>query len=473
MTYSTIRYYPQDPKTTPPMTARVKGSVFGEALSGRRILTTDKNQLADPRETYDPESFQFAQLNSHYLAHKTVDLAEGYLRQPISWSGGNHQLQVRPHAQPGKNAYYQNKPRASVNHMYFRVPEEDKTVRTALSADVISHEVGHSILDGMRPDLVEEPDAETLAFHEAFGDCMSMLLALSQPANRGYLLYQTGGDLRKESLLSKWAEELGSTLNRYEPDGDSFIRSHLHNMRYRSAKELPPPRHGKDKGDLNNGPHSYSQVFSGAFFDILVELYEKGIRQGMPCTEAMDWAQSQAGPLLLKSVSELPHGQASFPQVATGMLSADGGEHGELLREVFARRELVTVDMPDWSAGEFRTFNQAGGLTGKVHRSEVSENEAEEMKLWIESHMDFLIGWDKNDGQIDYQVKNPSFWGCYGGDKESGSTALWDHSDYVERANFSEDEVTLVGFNRDGRGWYFHYDREQPGESFRQFRKER
>lgn len=474
MTYSTIRYFPQDPRTTQPFTVNVPNRVFGKELQGDRVQTVDGSPLAQPQEVYEPDSREFAQLNSHYISHLTLELAESYLGAPINWGSQHKKLTVHPHSQPGKNAYYQSKPVPSVNHMYFRVPEDSKTVRTALSADIISHEVGHAILDGIRPELVQNPDTEALALHEAFGDCMSMLFTLSQSTSRGYLLYQTGGDLRQESLLSSWAEELGGELNRYQENGAAYIRSHVHNYRYRRPEELPSPSPGKPGKGLDNGPHRFSQVFSGAFFDLLVSLYEKGVDRGKTSLEAMDWAQQQAGPLLLKSAQKLDEKNVSFRGLAQGMLKVDeelGGDNREILLSVFADRELNSVDMPDWSAREFKDFYRDGRLTGSVHRTSVSGAEAEEMKAWIESHLDFLKSWDKNDGQRDFEVKNPSFWGAYGGDKNHGSTNLWDHKDYVERARFSDQDVSLVGFNRDGRGWYFHYDRGEPDRSFREFRK--
>lgn len=52
---------------------------------------------------------------------------------------------------------------------------------TCLSHDVVSHELGHAILDNIRPLLLFGIDPDTGALHESFDELLAMLSALQYP----------------------------------------------------------------------------------------------------------------------------------------------------------------------------------------------------------------------------------------------------------------------------------------------------
>ena len=76
----------------------------------------------------------------------------------------------------GQNAFYD---RASKSLQFYYFDKEGKRVYTCLSTDIINHEFGHAVLDGIRPHYHESSLIETGAFHEFVGDLTAILLILA------------------------------------------------------------------------------------------------------------------------------------------------------------------------------------------------------------------------------------------------------------------------------------------------------
>src|SRR5262245_57472816 len=60
---------------------------------------------------------------------------------------------------------------------FFHHTTGNKTTFSAASTDVVAHEAGHAFLDTLRPELFGSPITEEGGFHEAFGDCIALLVA--------------------------------------------------------------------------------------------------------------------------------------------------------------------------------------------------------------------------------------------------------------------------------------------------------
>ena len=96
----------------------------------------------------------------------------------------------------------------------------------AASTDAVAHEVGHALLDAVRPELWESVYTETAAFHEAFADCMALLVSLFDAPSRQALL-QGGGQLRAPNFLEGLAEDVaeGVRLDERAPTTPSRSRA--------------------------------------------------------------------------------------------------------------------------------------------------------------------------------------------------------------------------------------------------------
>ena len=198
--------------------------------------------------------FQYHQLNVWAIIQNTLDFFEsGYaLGRRVSWAFDGNRLIVVPHAGYGENAYYD---RASKSLQFYWFNSDSGPVYTCLSSDIVNHEFGHAVLDGLRPYFYESLGAQTAAFHEFIGDLTAILMAFRNNSFRAAVLEETNGDLSTDRLLTGLAQQFGkATLNA------PYLRSAINSD---TMKTLA--------GNLE--PHALSQVMTGTMFDILMGLF--------------------------------------------------------------------------------------------------------------------------------------------------------------------------------------------------------
>ena len=161
-----------------------------------------------PLDPSNTKAVQFRQVNAWAIVQRALEFFEdsNALGRPVPWAFEGNRLIVVPHAGPAQNAYYD---RRSKSLQFYYFDNGDDRVYTALSTDIVHHEFGHAVLDGIRPYYIESISPETAAFHEFTGDLTAILLALRNNAFRERLIAETKGDLAKESTVSKVAEEFG------------------------------------------------------------------------------------------------------------------------------------------------------------------------------------------------------------------------------------------------------------------------
>jgi hypothetical protein len=189
------------------------------------------------------------------IQHTLATFESGFaLGRRISWSFEGNRLIVVPHAGYGENAYYD---RSSKSLQFYWFGEDDNRVFTCLSSDIVNHEFGHAVLDGLRPHYYESVNAQTAAFHEFFGDLTALLMAFRNNAFRKFVLKESNGDLDTEELLSGLAHQFGEAVS-----DAPYLRSANNSWK---MEELA--------GKLE--PHLLSQVMTGAMFDILKAIYGK------------------------------------------------------------------------------------------------------------------------------------------------------------------------------------------------------
>src|SRR5690606_36148449 len=84
-------------------------------------------------------------------------------------------------------------------------------VHTALSHDIITHEVTHALLDGLRPHFMIATSPDALAFHEALADLIALFRKFSFETGVRNALAATRGRLDADTALSAIARQFGQT----------------------------------------------------------------------------------------------------------------------------------------------------------------------------------------------------------------------------------------------------------------------
>jgi hypothetical protein len=204
-------------------------------------------------ETLDEKAastFAFHQVNVWVLLQRALEFFEdaSALGRTIPWGFEGNRLIVVPHAGYGENAFYD---RRSKSLQFYYFGSEESTVYTCLSTDIVCHEFGHAVLDGVRPLLNESTSVETAAFHEFIGDLSAILLTLRNNSLRRREADRARGDFSQATDISSIAEEFGHAV-----EGRPYLRTALN------------PKKMKDVASETD-PHSMSEVLTGAMFDIL------------------------------------------------------------------------------------------------------------------------------------------------------------------------------------------------------------
>lgn len=262
---------------------------------------------------------------------------------PGRWAATEN-LVAMPWAGRQLNAYYD---RSSLRFFYNSVPSLNKVVYSAESVDVVAHELGHAVLDGVRPDLWGTATMEVFAFHEAFGDIMAVATVLQTDTVLDQVLAETANDLGKDNCASRIGEELGRAL--FDLSGGRtgsahYLRNVCNSFRYEMPETLPD--HGPDDV-LAKEPHNFSRVFSGAWYEAFSLVSASQVAAGTPPRAAVRQALDYMMLVLLKGVQKAPSTPQFLGSVCRAMLEAAAGmpeRHQGILTDVFSRRNLIETN---------------------------------------------------------------------------------------------------------------------------------
>lgn len=233
------------------------------------------------------------------------------------------------------NAYYNRAELA-----FFHDTAGGKVVYSGESPDVVCHELGHACLDAHRPELFDAPFIEVGAFHESFGDTSAILSALQLKSVR--LAALSGVKQNKTSQLSRLAEQLGWAIRQVAPSAvePDCLRNAYNQFNYVNPQTLPD---SAPATQLSAEAHSFSRVFTGAFYEILSGMLK--IRSSSPSEADLAVVARDYARLLMDATSAAPVQPDYFAQVASHIIDADtsrfGGKYRSALVTTFVKRQII------------------------------------------------------------------------------------------------------------------------------------
>ena len=294
---------------------------------------------------YQPHQVEFQAANCYVAVTNTLNYMNKMTSKPLTRWAGSGNLQILPRAGGNDiNAFYN---RRTLSFFHFTHKRLGGSIYTSNSADVISHELGHALLDSWRPDTWGKLSVEIFGFHEAFADFTSLVHALTYREVIERVLKETKGDLRKENMISKIAEEVGISI--YKLVGPSHghsgksLRSAINNFNYVNPSKLPKKgRHDQ----LLAEPHSFGRIFLGAFYEMLVMIYEdvKSTKKWND-VNSLAIARDTLTRYVLNSVHNAPLNTRFFSSFAKTMLWSDvtlgNRKYHDRMQKIFFDRNIL------------------------------------------------------------------------------------------------------------------------------------
>jgi hypothetical protein len=326
--------------------------------------------IVDPMA--DPSGFDA--VHTFAVIRQTLTMYERFrYPAPVPWqwnTGGNTDaLMVFPRAGVTQNAYYSRNQKA-LKFFYFDTasPPPTHTVYTCRSFDIVAHECGHAILDGLKPGwlLIGNPP-QTGGLHESFGDLTAIFLTLSQLDQCEAIVAQTKANLHAKNFLSDMAEEFGLALGR--PNG---LRNADNDLKL---------------SQVSTEVHVISQVFTGGVFDVLADIFafERRPRKRDDAAVLYDAGQYVCG-LVFRALAAAPNTAATFADVVNKMLAIVGtdgkpGQYKTFIKNRFSLREVVAplavelaahegVEIAPAIVDEPEAIQNRAGCCGTMQRAE-------------------------------------------------------------------------------------------------------
>jgi hypothetical protein len=284
-----------------------------------------------------PDTPQFDAVHTFAVVRQTLTmyqraLAGGDSDTPLPWQWNSSvdtaPLEVFPHGLPNvMNAFY-SRSQCCLKFGDFIPSGQAERVYTCRSFDIVSHETGHAVLDGLKPDwLLADNPPQTGGLHEAFGDLTAIFLALAQLDQCEAIIAQTKARLHDKTFLADIAEQFGLALGR-----SNGLRNADNDITLSEA---------------GTEVHAISQVFTGAVYDILADIFN---HERNPALRDDAAVLHQVGDylrgLLLRAYIAAPDIGATYVDVVNQMMrlaTEDGRpvQYRNFIRNRFVVREVV------------------------------------------------------------------------------------------------------------------------------------
>ncbi|UCH32772.1 MAG: hypothetical protein JSV05_05215 [Candidatus Bathyarchaeota archaeon] len=288
----------------------------------------------------ESDSVFFHQVNVWGIIQNIIAFFEDphVMGRPIPWAFNGNRLIVVPHAGQEANSSYDRKGKCLV-FGYFE--HDGDPVYTCLSHDIVAHETGHAILDGIRPYYLRFSSLQTAAFHEFIADFTSILSVLKTRKVRHVVADTSEDDLRSAEVIANLAEEFAikKTRNRYRQNYKQYLRRAINPTKMKQVE---------------NGWNYYhcSEVLTGAMYDILAETYKLRIDNKYDSNRAaLKNASQSVNRLAFRALDYCPPVDIQFADYFQALISAneiaypvDTLGYKKIIKETFKDKGIKQID---------------------------------------------------------------------------------------------------------------------------------
>ncbi|MHB2021452.1 MAG: hypothetical protein ACYCW6_31360, partial [Candidatus Xenobia bacterium] len=299
-----VSYNPQDSTVMDAQPIIIHG--VSEGPQTDKVKLKAKLTPVNGQYVYDPTDAQYHGAVSFATVNHTIDVFSQALGHPIDWAFRG-KLGIKPDDGKMLNAYYQRFDK-SLHFFHDTDKVSGQTVYSADSGEVVSHETGHAMLDGLRPAYMESWSPDPAAFHESFGDVMALMVALQDDRVLDRVVQQTGGDLSKPNIAANLGEQLGVAINDNagkNVTGGNYTRTAINDFTWQDPSTLP------DKGDathLGSEAHSFSRLWTGAIYKVLTGMVNENLKAGQAPKDAIKNADTELLKLYANLFKTAPEG---------------------------------------------------------------------------------------------------------------------------------------------------------------------
>lgn len=318
-------------------------------IKGVKAIKKDKNNIFLPDLALNSEQDykQLDAVHTYAVARMTLTFFQRTLRQKLVFEWNKNRkgkaipvtLVIR--ADIGRNAKYVREEKQILFGYDKRNDDESKSYYTCRSFDIVAHEMGHLVLDSLKPSWhpsfnTEIGETSYGAIHEAFSDCTVMFMILSQFDLVEKIITDTRSNLRENSknFLSILAERFGKKIGE-DVEG-------LRKFSKRGTLSMIKAEDGPTKYD-------YSLVFSNAIYEIISDLFAvRRFPRFFDDAMVLHQASQEVASFLLRAIIEAPDKGANFTHIAENMKEIAIRDMkldcAEIIHKHFVIREIIIED---------------------------------------------------------------------------------------------------------------------------------
>lgn len=292
-------------------------------------------------------------VNCHISIGNCIENVQRHLKSPIKKWSATSILQVYPAAGPDLNAFYD---RRSLRFFYHNF--KGKNVYFSDSSDIVAHELGHAMLDAIRPDFWSVQALEIWSFHEAFSDIVSMFNLMNYDIVLNKMLVETKGNLSVSNSVSRLAEEVGILISNITMD-PAYLPNALRDpavevFTYKDPSKLPAEA---PNNKLAAECHSFGRVFSNAWYQIFVRMFNYHVSIGDNPMSAVKTARDFSFAILAQAIPGSARVVNYYASMAKSMIvvaKSKNPEYARIMKQVFVEwnilneAEVRTLSGPSW-----------------------------------------------------------------------------------------------------------------------------